>query len=97
MSETPTPRTDELSWKENNSPISEVVLATFARTLERELAQASAELAALRAEQPSGKGPVCGLQGCICYWCNAARRAHLQPELYKDMIIKKADETPYTG
>lgn len=43
-------------------------------------------------EEPSGKGPVCGLQGCVCYWCNAARRAHLNPEAFKDHVIVPASK-----
>lgn len=42
--DTPTPRTDAASWRENNSPVSEVVLADFARTLERELVEANARI-----------------------------------------------------
>jgi hypothetical protein len=38
--DTPTPRTDEAAWRENNSPNSECTTASFARTLERELATA---------------------------------------------------------
>lgn len=40
------------------------------------------------------KGPVCGLLGCTCHWCNMARRAHADPEAFKDMVTIHARELP---
>ena len=50
MSDMPTPRTDAASWVETNRA-NAVVLASFARQLERELAEARAEVARLRGKK----------------------------------------------
>jgi hypothetical protein len=59
----------------------------------REEAKAArAELAALKAAAP---GPVCGLQGCVCHWCNQARRSHINPEAFAGWISVRADEVVF--
>lgn len=35
------------------------------------------------------KGPVCGLLGCTCHWCNMARIAHADPKAFKDMVTAR--------
>lgn len=49
--DTPTPRTDEEAWIEDRARPFELVQADFARTLERELAAAQAELAKITHER----------------------------------------------